>query len=140
MGPRKSEPGAGYVADGPAADIHFYHLFFRPAGDEGRIGGKPLAVALEYLAAVREIERRHLNAFLVNVLPDIHFRPVADGEDAEMLAHIFLGIVDVPELRPLVLGVPLAKFIAVGEDALFGARALLVPSAAAEGGLKAIPV
>ena len=50
-----------------------------------------------------------------------------------MLAHIFLGIVDVPELRPLVLGVPLAKFIAVGEDALLGTGFLFVAAGSADG-------
>jgi hypothetical protein len=38
-----------------------------------------------------------------------------------MLAHILLCIVDIPELRPLVLGIPLAEFIPVREDPFLGA-------------------
>ena len=43
-----------------------------------------------------------------------------------MLTHILLGVEYVPQFRSLVLGVPLAEFVAVREYALLGAGLLLI--------------
>ncbi len=42
----------------------------------------------------------------------------------------------VPQLRPLVLGIPLALRVAQGEDPFLGTRSLLVAPSAAEGGVE----
>ena len=47
------------------------------------------------------------------------------------------GVEEVPQLRPLVLGIPLAERVAEGVDALLGARLLLVAPRAAEGRVEA---
>jgi len=49
-----------------------------------------------------------------------------------MLAAPDLGVVEVPQLRALVLRIPLAELVAEGEDPLLGPRLLLVPAGAAE--------
>ena len=48
-----------------------------------------------------------------------------------MLAAVVVAVVEVPELRALVLRVPLAELVAEREEALLGARLLLVAAGAA---------
>ena len=55
-----------------------------------------------------------------------------------MLAHILSSVEDVPELWPLVLGVPLPELVAVAEEPLLGPRLLLVASGSANGGIELI--
>ena len=50
-----------------------------------------------------------------------------------MLAEMLPSVEQIPQFGALVFGVPLAELIAMGEEALFGARLLLVPSPAADG-------
>ena len=50
-----------------------------------------------------------------------------------MLPVVFLTVEEVPELRALILGVPLPKLVAVGEEALFGTCFLFVPAGTTEG-------
>ena len=79
-----------------------------------------------------EVEVRQLDILELDVLPDVHLRPVAEREDAEVLAVVLAPVEDVPKLGPLVLRVPLAEGIAVGEKALLGAGFLLVAAATTE--------
>jgi hypothetical protein len=55
-----------------------------------------------------------------------------------VLALLEAGVVEAPELGALVLGVPLTEVVAVGEDALLGAGALLVAAGAADGGVELV--
>ncbi len=55
-----------------------------------------------------------------------------------MLARPVAPVVEVPELRALVARVPLAELVAQREDALLGARLLLVAPAAAEHGVELV--
>jgi hypothetical protein len=50
-----------------------------------------------------------------------------------VLALVLTPVVEAPQLRALVLGIPLAEAVAVGEEALLGARLFLVPARAADG-------
>ena len=50
------------------------------------------------------------------------------------------GVVDVPQLRTLVFGVPLLELVAEAEDALLGAALLLVATGTAEGSIELILV
>ena len=70
--------------------------------------------------------------FEVDVLPDVQLGPVAQREGADALALVHLAVVQVPELRPLVLRVPLVQAVAEAVDALLGPRLLLVAAGAAE--------
>ena len=54
-----------------------------------------------------------------------------------MLAAVMAGVVDAPQLRALVLRVPLAELVAVGHDPFLGSGALLVTTGAAEHGISA---
>ena len=73
-------------------------------------------------------------------MPDVEFCPVAQGEDADALALVNAGIVDVPEFGALVLGVPLMELVAEGEDALLGAALFFVAAGTSEGGIKLVLV
>ena len=55
-----------------------------------------------------------------------------------MLAAVVAGVVDPPQLGPLVLRVPLAELVAVRHDALLGPGPLLVAAGAAEHGVEAV--
>ncbi len=95
-------------------------------------------VAAEDPALVREVDRRQLDVLAGDVLPDVELGPVRDREDAHVLALADPAVVDVPQLRALVLRVPLAVLVAEREDALLGPRALLVAPRAAERGVEAV--
>ena len=73
----------------------------------------------------------------VDVLPDIQLGPVGKRENADALALVDAAVVEVPQLRPLILRVPLAERVAEGVDALLGARLLLVAPRAAESRVEA---
>jgi hypothetical protein len=55
-----------------------------------------------------------------------------------VLAALDPAVVEVPQLGPLVLGIPLAEVVAEGQDALLGPRALLVAAGAAERSVEAV--
>ena len=74
------------------------------------------------------IQAREFDTFLIDVLPYVHLSPVADRENAEVLARILHSVVDVPELRTLVLGIPLSEF-----DSLLGTGLLFITSGSAAG-------
>ena len=54
-----------------------------------------------------------------------------------MLARVHARVVQVPQLRTLVLRVPLAERVAEAEDPLLGARLLFVAARAADAGVEA---
>ena len=55
-----------------------------------------------------------------------------------MLALVVAAVVDVPQLGPLRLGVPLTELVAEAEHPLLGARLLLVAAGAAERGVELV--
>ena len=62
--------------------------------------------------ALGEIQRHDRNVFLVDVVPDVQFGPVRQRKYADALALIQPAVVQVPQLRPLILGVPLPERVA----------------------------
>ena len=86
---------------------------------------------------MRVIQRRQGDLLALDVLPDVQLGPVADREDAEMLALMQFGIEQVPQLRALRLRLPLAKAVAVAENTFFGAGFLFITSRAANQRVKA---
>src|SRR5436309_4560145 len=87
--------------------------------------------------AVRIVDRGHGEALALDVLPHIELRPVADGEHSHVFALRHAGVVEVPQLRALVLRIPLAELVAEREYALLGARLFLVAARPADGGIEA---
>src|SRR4029450_1316922 len=85
-----------------------------------------------------EIDRGELDALRRHVLPDVELGPVGKWEDADVLALAMPPVVQVPELGPLVLGVPLAEVVAEAEDPLLGPSLLLVAPGATEHGVEAV--
>ena len=132
--PPTPPPRAAHVADG--AEAHPLRRALRPAAPWSDTVQHP--VALEDLALVGEVDRRQLELLLGDVLPHVELRPVRQREHAHVLAGLDEAVVDVPELRPLALRVPLAEVVAEREDALLRAGALLVAARAAEGSLEAV--
>src|SRR5690606_19884731 len=68
----------------------------------------------------------------VDVLPHVDLGPVREREDANALALAHAAVEQVPQLRTLALGIPLALLVAQREDAFLRARSFLVASRAAE--------
>jgi hypothetical protein len=86
---------------------------------------------------VREIQVGHRDLFERDVLPDVELGPVRKRKHAEVFAGAFPAVVQIPELRALILRVPLTEVVAMGEDALLRSGFLFVPPGAADGGVKA---
>src|SRR5436309_2742771 len=82
--------------------------------------------ANQHLALFREIQRYDWDFLNVDVLPHVELRPIRQREHADTLAWIHAAVEDVPQLGPLILGIPLAQLVAEGEDALFRSRFLFV--------------
>src|SRR6266571_7190037 len=122
---------AADVADGAVPDQRLVRrLGVGPAGM--RVVGEQDAVALEYRPAVREVDGRDLELFPGDVVPDIELGPVRQRKDPDVLAPVNPGVVQAPQLGPLVLRVPLAELVAEGEHPLLRPGLLLVPAGAAE--------
>ena len=80
------------------------------------VGHDELAVDFHGGTFLGVVEGYDGNVLEADVLPDVEFRPVGEGEHADALALVYAGIVDVPEFRTLVLGVPLVELVAEGEN------------------------
>ena len=131
------DAGAGHVADGAAADEAFFEGFAVVVVDGEVVGvGEEDAVAVDGEAFVGEVDGGDGDVFLEDVLPDVQFGPVAEGEDSEVFAVVAAAVVEVPEFWSLVFGVPLAEFVAVAEEAFFGSGFFFVASSAADAGVE----
>src|SRR3989338_9951877 len=117
--------GTGHVAHG--AETHREHFYFlaRLGLNQMRYRNHRIATA-DHFALMRVIDFRDIQLLAGDVLPDIHLRPVADREYADVLAGVDARVVDVPQLGALVLRVPLAELVTEREDAFLGARLFLV--------------
>src|SRR6185503_11608369 len=91
--------GAAHVADRAEADGGGERLLAVHPLDYVADGVKH-PVALEDLALVGEVDRRQLQPFAGDVLPDVELGPVRDREDADVLAAADTRVVEVPELGP----------------------------------------
>src|SRR6059058_984434 len=77
-----------------------------------------------------------IKPLLGDVAPHVQFRPVADWENADVLAPMDPRVVEIPKFRTLVLGVPLAEFIAKREYPFLRPGFFFVPPRAADAGAK----
>ena len=91
------------------------------------------AAAHQHGPLLGEIQRHDGDVLQVDVLPDVELGPVRERKHAHALARVDAGVEQIPQLGPLVLGVPLAEAVAEGEDALLGAGLLLVAARAPDG-------
>ena len=79
-----------------------------------------------------KIEIGNINIFHINILPYIHFGPVAQRKYPEMFTHPFFAVKKVPEFRTLIFRIPLAEFIAVGKKSFLGPGFFFVTSSTAQ--------
>src|SRR5580658_3235360 len=128
--------GAWAATEGPHA-AHYHLRFFARHQHEILFDGNQRAAAHDHGAQLRVVERDDRDALALDVLPDVELRPVRERENADVLAFIDAGIIDVPQFRALIFGIPLAEFVAKGIDALFGTGLFLVPARATERGIVA---
>src|SRR6478735_2984842 len=132
-------PGARHVTDGAVAHEPGLDRLV-VSGLAHRADGEPHAVPVEDLALVGVVERRERDVLTLDVAPDVDLGPVADREDADVLAGTVPGVEEVPQLGALVLRVPLTELVAEADDALLGAGLLLVAAAAAEDAVETVVV
>ena len=97
-------------------------------------------VALHCRAQGREIERDDLDAFEMDVLPDVELGPVRDREHADAFALGLAGVVEAPEFGALVFRVPAVVGGAEGKEALFRTGLLFVTAGAAKGYVETVQV
>src|SRR3546814_6121313 len=90
------------------------------------------AVALDDGALPGEVQRRHRDALAEDVEPHVQFGPVGDREHAHRFALVDAGVVEVPQLRALVLRIPAMLCVPEREDALIGAGLFLVATRPAD--------
>ena len=86
----------------------------------------------KHLALVGKVERGQGDRFTPQIHPDVHLGKIGQRKNAEVLARVVPAVEEVPQLRTLVLRVPLAEIVAVGKKALLGAGLLFVAPATAE--------
>ena len=79
-----------------------------------------------------EVDHRDLELLLGDVLPHIELGPVREREHPYVLARADAPVVEVPELRALGLGIPLAEVVAKREHPLLGAGALFIAAGSTE--------
>ena len=127
--------GAGDVADGAKANRQVED-FFAGLG-RCQFGDRyDCTAAAHDRPLMGEVDRRQFELFALDVLPDIQFGPVRDREGADVLALEGARVVQIPQLRALVLRVPLAELVAEAEDAFLGARLFLVAPRTADAGVE----
>src|SRR5665213_3820498 len=127
--------GVGFRADGAGARTapershagHHHFRFFKRSDDEILFDRYQRASPDHHGPRFGVIERHDRNVLAPDVLPDVEFGPVGEREDADVLALIHPGVVEVPEFGALIFRIPLAKLIAEGIDAFLGAGLLFVP-------------
>ena len=74
-----------------------------------------------------EIKINDLYSLPVDVLPNVYFRPVQQRMNADVRSRIKVGLELVPQLRRLILKVPLEVFVAWREISLFCPGSFFVP-------------
>src|SRR5260370_27859599 len=81
---------------------------------------------------MREVDRRDLQVLLPEVAPYVELGPVGQREHPDVLGIPDPGVVDVPQLRALVLRIPLPELVTEREHPFLGACFLLVAARSAE--------
>src|SRR5579862_9634132 len=74
----------------------------------------------------------------MDVLPDIHFRPVRDWKHADAFAWVDSRVIQVPKLRPLIFWIPLACTVAERVNALLRARLFFIAASATKSSVEVV--
>ncbi len=106
-------------------------------GMSGRVG-HPHAVALEHPAPVGEVDRRELDRPRRRCTARCRARSSSTAGTPGCARPAVAAVVEVPQLGPLVLRVPLAEVVAEAEHPLLGPGLLLVAAGTAEDGVEAL--
>ena len=72
----------------------------------------------------------------MDILPDIQLGPVGERKDPNTLPRSDTGVVEIPEFRPLILGVPAVAGAAKGKNTFLGPGFFLVTPRASEGSVE----
>ena len=86
------------------------------------------------------VEGHDVDAFQVDVLPDVQLGPVANRKHSDALTPVDPAVVEVPELRSLVLRIPSVVPVPKTEHPLLGPGPFLVAPGASERGIEATGV
>ena len=129
--------GAGDVADGAESHRLLDDLLVL-ARLQVLVHRQQHPVALEHLALVGVVDRRQLDLLGADVGPDVELGPVGQREHPDVLALVVAAVVQVPQLGPLGLRIPLAELVAEAEHPLLGAGLLLVAPGTAERGVELV--
>src|SRR5690606_5483439 len=79
------------------------------------------AVALHHRPLCRQVQGDDRDLLEIDVQPDVELRPIGQRKRADALPLDQSPVVEIPQLRALVLGVPLPVAITERVDPLFGA-------------------
>ncbi len=83
-----------------------------------------------------EIKRHDGNFLHVDVKPDVELGPIRERKYANAFPLVDPGVEDVPQLRALILGVPLPLAVPERIDSLLGPRFFFVAAGTAKGRVK----
>lgn len=100
------------------------------SGPDGPGAGGAAQGAVALAVALVVIQGYGGDVLPFDVFPDVQLGPVQQGMDAHMGTRRKVGLELVPELRGLVVQVPVVVLVPGGEVALFGAGALFVRAGA----------
>src|SRR4030095_12339734 len=95
-----------------------------------------LAATDDHVPFAGVVERIDRDLLQIDVLPHVELGPVRERKDTDGCLRAEPGVVEAPELRPLVFGIPLPKFVADRKEAFLGAGLLFVPAGSADGSVE----
>ena len=110
-------PCDGEVAQGSEPNMQHFGRFIRAKVEVVGVG-EDLACTTDAHAVMGVVEGGQIDVLAQDVVPNVEFRPIVEREDTEVLAGGVHAVEEVPQLRTLVFGVPLAEVVAVGKKAL----------------------
>ena len=85
---------------------------------------------------LRKIHGHDRDIFQVDVLPDVQLGPVRERKHTDAFVLVHAAVEQIPELGPLVLGVPLSEAVAKRINPLFGSRLFLIAARTAKRRIK----
>src|SRR5262249_40567391 len=88
------------------------------AGPEEPVEENDLACANDHVAFAGVVEGIDGNLLEIDVLPHVELCPVRERKDADRLPWADPGVVETPEFRALVLGIPLTELVSKREETL----------------------
>ena len=89
---------------------------------------------------MRVIDRRQRDLLPRDVMPDVQLGPVRQREHPDRLTRMMPPVVQRPQLRTLILRIPLPELIPEREHPLLGPSLLLIPARTTEQRIKPILV